>query len=191
MEEAAALYAQLLAYTLRMAKGVAGECVLALPPEDRSFGEALLQGDPSLLLDTQEGEDLGERMDRAFQRRFAAGDERVVLIGSDCPYLTLSYLEAAFEGLARAEAVFGLAVDGGYVLVGQRERSRAAIFSEIPWSSEKVWIKTRGALEAEGIAYETLGALDDIDDVESLRRYLMGGGACPLVIPPHLHTRLG
>lgn len=189
MAEAADLYAQLLAYTLRMSVLPDSQRILFLPPEDRAFGEALQQMDPSLQISVQEGNDLGERMDRAFQERFAAGDKRALLIGSDCPYLTELHLVDALRRFSHCDVVFGPAGDGGYYLVGQQNQAHP-IFSGIPWSSSQTWLQTKKLLSRQKIPYATIPPLDDIDDLTTLRRYLQSEGPCPLILPPKLRTLL-
>ena len=73
--------------------------------------------------------DLGLRMERAFDEAFNKGDERVVLIGSDCPALTGRQLDEALAGLNQKDLVLGPAQDGGYYLVGLRQPG-AGLISE-------------------------------------------------------------
>ena len=189
MTEAADLYAQLLAYTLRMSVLPDSQRILYLPPEDRAFGEALQTIDPTLNIGIQAGEELGERMDRAFQERFGAGDQQVLLIGSDCPYLTEHHLMDALRRFSNCDVVFGPAGDGGYYLVGQQHRAQP-IFAGIPWSSPQTWLQTKKLLTQQKITYATIPPLDDIDDLATLRRYLQSEGPCPLILPPKLRTLL-
>ena len=66
----------------------------------------------------QEGIDLGERMKNAFNKGFADGYERIVLIGSDLPDITANHINQGLKALEKNEAVFGPAEDGGYYLIG-------------------------------------------------------------------------
>lgn len=75
--------------------------------------------------------DLGLRMERAVKDAFAEGASSVVVIGADCPELTVKHLDAAFRALDGDEAVFGPAADGGYYLIGLR-RWIPELFREIP-----------------------------------------------------------
>jgi len=47
-----------------------------------------------------------------------------VLIGTDCPALTTTHLQQAFDELDRNDVVVIPAEDGGYVLIALRRRSR-------------------------------------------------------------------
>ncbi|MCU7904496.1 MAG: TIGR04282 family arsenosugar biosynthesis glycosyltransferase, partial [Candidatus Thiodiazotropha sp. (ex Epidulcina cf. delphinae)] len=66
----------------------------------------------------QQGNDLGERMGHAVRQALSRYSQ-VVLLGTDCPALTVNHLRQAFNGLSDgADAVLGPAEDGGYVLLG-------------------------------------------------------------------------
>ena len=111
--------------------------------------------------------DLGDRMADAFERRFSEGEERVIIIGSDCPLITPEHLQAAGEALADRDVVLGPAVDGGYWLVGQR-RPGVDLFSDIPWSSHDTLETTRRRLAGIGAAWTELEELRDVDTREDL-----------------------
>ena len=163
-EEACSVYRELLQETLEAAAGVDAVRYLYLPPGDRfDPGQAFS-------LREQSGSDLGERMDSAFRDTFSAGHRRVVLVGSDCPYLTPDLIGEAFSLLDESETVFGPAKDGGYYLVGQRTPARD-LFSGIPWSTERVWELTRARLGKQNWSCSVLEKLEDIDDQASLERY--------------------
>ena len=66
----------------------------------------------------------------------------VVLIGADCPCLSESEVNAAFDALSVSDVVLGPAADGGYYLVGLRGPWRDEhhrLFLDMPWSSEDVY----------------------------------------------------
>jgi len=87
--------------------------------------------------------DLGQRMAAAFDMAFAAGDDLVLLIGSDSPTLPAAELTTAADAARADRVVLGPALDGGYYLVGIHAASwpRArAIFHAIPWSTrDGIW----------------------------------------------------
>lgn len=117
---------------------------------------------------TQQGEDLGKRMQHAFAQGFGMGYTNCVLIGSDCPQLQVEHLLKAFETLAQHDAVLGPATDGGYYLVGLR-RPVPEIFIDIPWSTETVFQTTLARMHTHGISYALLPELRDIDTEEDAR----------------------
>jgi rSAM/selenodomain-associated transferase 1 len=128
------------------------------------------------LLKVQQGEDLGQRMSRAFQEVFAAGAERAVLIGSDIPQIDSDLLEGYFAALRTSPMVLGPASDGGYYLIGfQRERFEASVFRGIEWSTERVLEQTLSKARSRGLLYHLGAELQDVDTVEDLESLLSTG----------------
>lgn len=89
----------------------------------------------------QRGLDLGERMKDYFNRSFAEGATKSVVIGSDSPTLPLSRLHEAFSLLDRYGVVIGPSVDGGYYLIGMNQ-PHPELFDGIPWGRSDVLQKT-------------------------------------------------
>jgi rSAM/selenodomain-associated transferase 1 len=121
-----------------------------------------------LIYQPQSEGDLGDRMAQAFAAGFAAGEERVVIIGTDCPGIDRDLIHTAFTALESVQSVFGVAEDGGYYLIGLNQPT-PSLFQDIPWSSETVLSDTLAIADAEGISYELLKELPDIDRAEDLR----------------------
>ena len=118
----------------------------------------------------QKGEDLGERMRNGFIQTFAEGFKRVILIGSDIPGLPLEFIEEAFTSLRDKDAVIGPSLDGGYYLIGFRNKTFSPkVFEGIPWSTEKVFEETMKVLEKERLTVHTLPRWRDIDTIEDLK----------------------
>ncbi len=111
--------------------------------------------------------DLGARMEDAFRRAFAAGFERVAIVGSDLPDLAASDLRRALDLLSGEDAVLGPARDGGYWLLGLR-RPLPALFSDVPWSTDRVLAVTVDRLRAAAIEPALLDERTDVDKVEDL-----------------------
>lgn len=122
----------------------------------------------------QEGIDLGVRMDRAFDASFAAGYEKVAIIGSDCYELTREILLDAFNKLDENQAVVGPAHDGGYYLLGMTDMY-SRLFRGKKWSTSNVMLDTMLDLKKLNIKYHLLPTLSDVDneeDLGSLRKVL-------------------
>ncbi|GAA3616906.1 TIGR04282 family arsenosugar biosynthesis glycosyltransferase [Flavivirga amylovorans] len=115
----------------------------------------------------QEGKNLGERMKNAFTKGFEDGYERIVLIGSDLPDISLEHIEGGLKSLNSNEVVFGPAIDGGYYLVGMTKMYHS-IFNNKPWSESHLLEVTLKDLSQENISYTLLEALNDIDTFEDL-----------------------
>jgi len=117
----------------------------------------------------QNGENLGERMKNGFMEAFAIGFKRVVLIGSDIPDLSLEFIEEAFHSLQEKDAVIGPSLDGGYYLIGFKDKTFSLqVFKGIPWSTERVFDETMKVLKQGSLAVHTLPPLRDIDTIDDL-----------------------
>ena len=111
----------------------------------------------------QVGQDLGQRMANAFQDRFAAGAEKVIIIGSDCLALTEEHLFTAFQALDQADVVIGPATDGGYYLLGMK-MFHPSLFENMPWSQPNLRLMTEQAIQQQGLTGKQLAELTDIDE---------------------------
>ncbi len=121
----------------------------------------------------QQGSDLGERLIDAFASAFSAGAERVVVIGSDCPGLESSVLDAAMKALSQEDVVLGPAIDGGYYLIGLKE-NRPELFQGIDWGNEGVLRQTVDKAKRSRCSIYRLRPLSDVDfpeDLVACRRY--------------------
>jgi rSAM/selenodomain-associated transferase 1 len=112
--------------------------------------------------------DLGQRMARVMNM---VTEGPVIIVGADAPGMRARHLRNAFAALARADAVFGPATDGGYWLIGlARRRSAPGLFQNVRWSSKHALDDTRASLPA---IFETtlVDTLPDIDEPGDLRYF--------------------
>lgn len=116
----------------------------------------------------QQGNDLGEKMQHAFQQGFEMGYEKIILIGSDLPDISATIIQQGFDALANNDIVFGPAEDGGYYLVGMNKLHHS-IFQNKPWSTEELLKITLKELSNAKI--KLLERLNDIDVYEDLEKY--------------------
>jgi len=123
-----------------------------------------------LLYKMQTGMDLGRRMDSAFSDQFSGGSTAVVLIGVDCPELTVPLLTDAFTALTRVDVVLGPAADGGYYLIGLCRRI-PALFQEISWGTDRVFSQTMKIIDELGLRCFELQTLHDVDRPDDMLRY--------------------
>ena len=119
----------------------------------------------------QRGATLGDRLADATAEAFAQGAERVVVIGTDSPWISGVEIEEAFAALARAELVIGPAQDGGYYLIGL-SRAAPAVFDGIAWGTSSVYAQTLTNAATLGLRVHPLRLGYDIDRVEDLERFL-------------------
>ena len=106
--------------------------------------------------------DLGQRMAWAFEEGVN------VLVGTDIPDMTASYVEDALDALRFADLVLGPTEDGGYCLIGMNS-PRVELFEGIPWGTADVLASTLYA--ANTLRVELLDAMWDVDDAEDLERW--------------------
>lgn len=129
----------------------------------------------------QGGGGLGCRMQRQLQRAFGAGEERVVLIGTDLPGLECGDLLAAFAALARQPLVLGPACDGGYWLIGLNRsgfsRAGAGLMSGIPWGSDRVLALTLERARLLALTPTLLRRQSDLDRRADLQPWLAAPAA--------------
>ena len=111
----------------------------------------------------QRGRDLGERMHHALAQNPGA-----ILIGTDCPALSVADLQRAARLLrAGYEAVLAPAEDGGYALIALR-RVAPDTFRNIAWGTSSVFAETVKRLR--GRRWRALRTVWDVDRPEDLAR---------------------
>lgn len=131
----------------------------------------------TLFTQQQQGNTFGERLANAFQEAFAAGYQRVICVGSDCPTLAASDLYAAQEALRHNSLVIGPATDGGAYLIGiQKESFQQETFCQLNWQTAKVLGElqayARQHSEAPEKQFFLLAQKSDVDDEQGLIREL-------------------
>ena len=129
-----------------------------------------LWADGNFQLAQQQGQDLGERMLRAFDSQFAKGAERVCIIGSDTFEIKAEIIQAAFKALQDHDVVVGPASDGGYYLLGMKEL-QPELFQHKNWSTESVLNQTLADIRQLHLSYAFLPELNDIDQKEDWLAY--------------------
>jgi len=152
-------------------------------PEHPFFKECLSAF--PVTLKQQQGADLGERMANAFAATLTQA-KRAILIGSDCPALTTTDLEAALSALKDGQdCVLKPAEDGGYVLTGLATADHA-IFAGIDWGSAQVMAQTHARLKSLDLRWHELATTWDVDRPEDLERLENSG----IYLPPPINNSL-
>ncbi len=133
---------------------------------------------------TQCDGDLGDRMRHAALTTLAASS-RALLIGTDCPAMTVLHLHAAAAALDdQRDAVLIPADDGGYVLLGLKSCDER-LFAQIPWGSDEVMAMTRERLTELKWRWCELPSLWDVDRPADFARLRKSG------VMPELEHALG
>jgi rSAM/selenodomain-associated transferase 1 len=118
--------------------------------------------------------DLGNRMQTAFTE-VLSNHKRAVIIGSDCPYITLEHLNQVDNLLDEEDVVFGPSLDGGYYLLGLSFVVEQ-LFEDMPWSTENVLDISLARCESNKLSVALLEPLEDIDELDSWERYIKTDG---------------
>ncbi len=126
---------------------------------------------PGVTLVPQQGVDLGARMAESLNGFLQQGYRQAALIGTDSPDLPLALIDQTFSALQKAEVVMAPATDGGYVLIGESTH-HPQLFANIEWSTAHVFTETLRRIEQCGISAIVLESWEDLDDIESLQRFL-------------------
>lgn len=129
-----------------------------------------LKSNQGIILRQQQGEDLGERMQHAFQITLIKSSS-AILIGTDCPSLTKMDLELAITRLEEgSDVVIAPTEDGGYSLIGLKHPDRS-IFENISWGSSAVFNQTIAKMNHSNRNIYKLPMQWDVDRPEDLQRY--------------------
>ncbi len=163
-QQALIIYHELLDITFATLQKIEEDVILFLTDHREDFidqpYDKLLQSDG----------DLGAKMLSSFEN-LTKGYESVLLIGSDCPYLTPSLIKEAFEKLDKSDVVLGPSLDGGYYLIGMKT-PHPPIFDNIEWSTESVFNQTIERITKADLRYELIDTLGDVDYWEDWEAYL-------------------
>tara|TARA_R110001592_G_scaffold239488_1_gene499418 strand:- start:7839 stop:8456 length:618 start_codon:yes stop_codon:yes gene_type:complete len=164
-EGACDLYSKLLRHTLENTRDWPGERYLYCAPDTEHPSMRALADDHQLILRTQKGMDLGERMARALAD-YPGG---ALLIGTDCPLLGCQHLIDANHALHTQDTAIIPSEDGGYVLIAQRA-PHPAPFTAMAWSHENVLADTQLRLANAGLTLWLGPTLWDLDEPADLPR---------------------
>jgi rSAM/selenodomain-associated transferase 1 len=168
-EAACAAYRQLVQTLLKRVAALPS-VELCFTPDDAAV-EIKPWTQPTWSLTPQGDGDLGRRLQRASNRAFASGAQRAVIIGSDCPEVSVADIEAAWSALRTHDVVLGPATDGGYWLVGLRA-AQPDLFTDIAWSTNAVLRETLDRARAAGLSVHLLRELSDVDTQADWQQFL-------------------
>jgi rSAM/selenodomain-associated transferase 1 len=118
---------------------------------------------------TQQREgNLGDRMRGAFDRALESSPAALI-VGADCPALTIADVLTAAAQLERHDAALIPADDGGYVLIGVRQ-THANMFDHIEWGTDCVLAAQRSRFLSIGWQWFEGATRWDVDRPEDLSR---------------------
>lgn len=105
---------------------------------------------------------LGERMTTSIKDEFAAGAEKVILVGSDIPDISSVHIQQGFDILEDQDIVFGPTPDGGFYLIGTTNPS-LNIFEDVAWSTPSALSTSIKNATAKKLSFSLIDELYDID----------------------------
>jgi glycosyltransferase A (GT-A) superfamily protein (DUF2064 family) len=122
---------------------------------------------PGWTIIAQRGEGLGQRLAHGFSDS-ALADAATVLVGMDTPQLMPGLLCEMVAALAGADAIIGLAEDGGWWMLGLRDPTVAAVLALVPMSQPDTGELTLKALAELGLSIAYGPTLRDVDTFADL-----------------------
>ncbi|MDB4167451.1 TIGR04282 family arsenosugar biosynthesis glycosyltransferase [Polaribacter sp.] len=164
-EKALAIYKFLLAHTKKVTENIACDKAVYYSVkvrEDDLWNGEIYQKKQQL------GEDLGIRMQNAFQDAFANGYEKVLIVGSDLIDLSEEIIEKGFLQLASNDVVIGPAEDGGYYLLGMKS-VHPNVFKNKNWGTSTVREETLNDLKDKKV--HLLNELNDADVLDDIKEH--------------------
>lgn len=164
-EKALAIYKFLLAHTKKVTEKIACDKAVYYSVkvrEDDLWNGEIYQKKQQL------GEDLGIRMQNAFQDAFANGYEKVLIVGSDLIDLSEEIIEKGFLQLASNDVVMGPAEDGGYYLLGMKS-VHPNVFKNKNWGTSSVREETLNDLKDKKV--HLLNELNDADVLDDIKEH--------------------
>ena len=168
--EAARLYTAFLQDTLRQVVRLDLDVRLYLAPPLPDGGIAGLPAEVSL--HEQEGDGLGERIQRAFENTLEAGYDRAIVMGSDHPTLPRSFLRQADRALhAPRSLCLGPTEDGGFYLLGM-SAFYPQLFDDMSYSHSQVFADTLARAGRTDANLTVLPQWYDVDTPQDLDRML-------------------
>ena len=114
--------------------------------------------------------DLGERMRNAFDAALLTAP-CALIVGADCPSITVDDVRDAATQLARHDAALIPADDGGYVLIGARG-THPNMFDGIDWGEATVLAAQRDRFLTLGWRWHEGAVRWDVDRPEDLARLI-------------------
>ena len=172
VDEALRIYCELAEGVMRTLESASDCQVTVCCTPDHAIPEVRdWLGRNGIAVEGQGSGDLGARMAAALERQLAAGAQKVVVVGTDCPEMDSQIISDAFHALDVADVVFGPANDGGYYLVGAK-RSVPALFRDVSWSTEHTLAESLRHAATNQYSVRLLAPLADIDTEADWRAWV-------------------
>lgn len=123
----------------------------------------------------QKGLSFGERLANALENVFHEGFENVIIVGNDCPSLSVETINKAHQLLLQNDVVLGPTIKNGVYLIGIKKTGyRRSDFLYLNWQKRglhKSWIKYVQSFD-QSLAW--LKSSSDINTAQDLFSFLKG-----------------
>lgn len=123
--------------------------------------------DKNFIKRKQSAGDLGDRMTKAFAT-VLQDHRKAIIIGSDCPGISSSIIDDAFNALDHHDIVIGPTFDGGYYLLGMK-KLHDFLFVDMQWSTDTVFNETMSRVLSLNLTYHMMDKLSDLDNINDLK----------------------
>ncbi len=118
---------------------------------------------------TQVGTTFGEKLSNSVQKIFEKGFEKVIVLGTDSPDISVELIQAAKFKLEKQKCIVGPSDDGGTYLIGfEKSVFNQAEFSALSWESETICSQVMETLKGTSLTC----ILSDIDSIDDWRAYI-------------------
>ncbi len=116
----------------------------------------------------QRGKTLGMKIHNAFSEMFLKGYQKIIIIGADSPAFPPAFITEAVHLLEGNDIVFGPTIDGGYYLVGMRNKVRS-VFPDDDMGTDNVLGEALKKGSRLGLKISTLSPWYDLDRYSDLK----------------------
>ena len=150
-------------------------CLAPADGADLSWADSLLRNAGRRYLLAQRDGNLGQRIMLIDNLLREMGEQRLIMLGTDCPAMDAPYLSQAAQALRHHNVVLGPARDGGVVLMGSAQPWPP--LAGLPWSTPHLAADLAKLCESGGQRVAMLperGDVDTVDDVLTLNDTLVG-----------------
>jgi len=148
---------------------------LAKGLHDKSFNTVKKSGFSYVHIDenAQHGRNFGAKLANALEEVFGLGYEKVIVVGNDCPDLTVADIQLANWQLAiKGGLVLGPDLRGGTYLLGiSKESFDYRKFVSLPWESSKLRHSFSDYSELLNVSLYWLNAKSDFNTKEEIESY--------------------
>jgi len=167
------VYRSLLDHVLQLAVDVQRQLDLTIwwfVADDSGLTWAQSFTPPSHNRRSQNGTDLGERMFDAVSTAYAENPAPLLIIGCDCPELSINKLTQLLAAVEQNDAAIIPAHDGGYVALAMTKPLRELFFGPA-WGTGTVLSKTLKIARQHEYSLAQMEPCHDLDTVSVLARF--------------------